>query len=136
MNILEVSNISKSFGSSKILDGLSFLVKEHSVYGFIGHNGAGKTTTMKIILGLLKADSGEIRVNNEKVIYGQNKTNKFIGYLPDVPEYYNYMTPYEYLRLCGEITGMDSKSIKSRSEELLQMVGLDKSNKKIKKSFL
>ena len=132
MNILEVSNISKSFGSSKILDGLSFLVKEHSVYGFIGHNGAGKTTTMKIILGLLKADSGEIRVNNEKVIYGQNKTNKFIGYLPDVPEYYNYMTPYEYLRLCGEITGMDSKSIKSRSEELLQMVGLDKSNKKIK----
>lgn len=131
MAILEVKNLKKSFANRTVLDGLSFKVEEHSVYGFLGQNGAGKTTTMKTILGLLQADSGEIWVNGEKVAYGQTKTNQYIGYLPDVPEYYGYMTPKEYLRLCGEITGMNKVDCKTRTEELLQLVGLEKANKKI-----
>ena len=106
MDMLTLSHLSKSFGSKKIIDDLSFTVPEHSIFGFIGQNGAGKTTTMKMILGLLQADSGKITVNGETVRYGQNRANRFIGYLPDVPEFYGYMTPSEYLRLCGEITGM------------------------------
>ncbi len=131
MDMLVLSNISKSFGSNKIISDLSFSVREHSVYGFIGENGAGKTTTMKMILGLSEIDSGEILVNGEKVTYGQNRTNRFIGYLPDVPEFYGYMTPAEYLTLCGEITGMSAQQTRQKSAELLELVGLEKVNKRI-----
>lgn len=131
MNMLTVSNVQKSFGGHKIIDDLSFQVPEHSIYGFIGENGAGKTTTMKMILGLYAADSGLIQVNGEKVTYGQTNTNRFIGYLPDVPEFYSYMTPTEYLKLCGDITGLAEKQIKSRIPELLELVGLEKANKRI-----
>lgn len=131
MSILEVNEIRKAFGNQVILDGVSFQVKEHSVFGFLGQNGAGKTTTMKIILGLLQADQGVVKVNGEKVTYGQTKTNRYIGYLPDVPEYYGYMKPSEYLALCGEITGMNKNECKQKTEELLNLVGLEKANKKI-----
>lgn len=131
MDILTIENLSKSFGDNKVIDGLSFAVPEHSVFGFIGQNGAGKTTTMKMILGLLKADSGNAVVCGETVSFGQTKTNVYIGYLPDVPEFYPYMCPKEYLKLCGDITGMSTDKIKSRSEELLALVGLSGVNKKI-----
>ena len=131
MDILTIKNLSKSFGDNKIIDNLSFSVPEHSIFGFIGRNGAGKTTTMKMILGLLRADSGKVTVCSETVNFGQTKTNEYIGYLPDVPEFYHYMRPTEYLKLCGDITGMPTDQIKSRSEELLTLVGLNGVNKKI-----
>ena len=131
MNILEVNEVKKSFGTQTILDGVSFHVPEHSVFGFLGQNGAGKTTTMKIVLGLLQADQGTVMVNGERVTYGQTKTNRYIGYLPDVPEYYGYMRPSEYLALCGEITGMNKSECKLKTDELLNLVGLEKANKKI-----
>lgn len=131
MDILSIQNLSKSFGGQKVIDNLSFDVPEGSVFGFIGQNGAGKTTTMKMVLGLLKADSGEMTVCGKKVAFGQTETNEYIGYLPDVPEFYGYMRPKEYLRLCGEITGMNDSEIKSRSDELISLVGLTGVNKKI-----
>jgi ABC-2 type transport system ATP-binding protein len=131
MAILQIQNLSKSFGNNKIIDNLSFSVPEHSIFGFIGQNGAGKTTTMKMVLGLLKADNGSISVCGEKVSFGQTKTNQYIGYLPDVPEFYSYMRPREYLTLCGEVTGLTREKIKNRSEELLTLVGLHGVNKKI-----
>ncbi|WP_148411737.1 ABC transporter ATP-binding protein [Murimonas intestini] len=131
MSALEIKGLVKRFGSHTVIEGLSFEVPENCVYGFIGQNGAGKTTTMKMILGLLKPDEGSIRVFNEQVRYGQTDTNRYIGYLPDVPEFYNYMRPAEYLRLCGEITGCPSGSLKQKSGELLEMVGLKNVNKKI-----
>lgn len=124
MAILEIKNITKSFGDKAVLKGLSLEVPEHSVFGFIGRNGAGKTTTMKAVLGLVSPDSGEIYVADEKVLRGQNRTNRYIGYLPDVPEFYSFMTAREYLSLCGESLCMSKEDIKSRSEELLALVGL------------
>ena len=132
MNILTLNNVSKKFGNKQVVKNLSFEVPQNKVYGFIGKNGAGKTTTMKIILGLVKADEGEITVNGERVTFGQNTTNKYIGYLPDVPEFYGYMTPGEYLKLCGKITGMTDAEIKTRSDELLELVGLGEEKKRIK----
>jgi len=129
MNALSVKGLTKSFSANKIIDNISFDVPEGSVFGFIGANGAGKTTTMNMALGFLEADVGEITVFGEKVCYGQ--TIKSIGYLPDVPEFYNYMRPKEYLALCGELSGMTRSKIKERSGELLEMVGLSKANRKI-----
>ena len=105
---------------------------EHSIYGFIGKNGSGKTTTMKTVLGLLKPDAGEITVNGEKVVYGQTSTNKYIGYLPDVPEFYSFMTAEEYLRFCAEITDMRRDEIDARVSELLSLVGLADEKHRIK----
>ena len=131
MDILRVENLSKSFGETKIIDNISFNVSENQIFGFLGRNGAGKTTTMKMILGLLKSDNGEIFVMDTRVKYGQTETNKFIGYLPDVPEFYGYMKPKEYLKLCGEITGMSVDEIDKRSDELLSLVGLENNKKRI-----
>lgn len=131
MDILTIAGLEKSFGRQRVLDDLSFSVPEGSIYGFIGKNGSGKTTTMKIILGLLQADAGEISVCGEKVRYGDTRTNRFIGYLPDVPEFYGFMTAKEYLRLCGEITGMPTALIQTKSEELLDLVGLADVKKRI-----
>jgi ABC-2 type transport system ATP-binding protein len=125
MDVLELSHVCKRFGSQSVLRDLSLRVPEHTIYGFIGENGAGKTTSMKLILGLLAADGGEIRVCGEPVRYGQTKTNRNVGYLPDVPEFYGYLTPKEYLRLCGQIAGVPDGELKRRSGELLSLVGLD-----------
>lgn len=131
MNVLTIQNVSKRFGKQKIINNLNLSVPEGSIFGFIGKNGAGKTTTMKMVLGLLQPDSGSIHVCNEPVCFGQTKTNQYIGYLPDVPEFYNYMTPIQYLKLCGEIIGLSKDEISKRSQELLSLVGLDGAVKKI-----
>lgn len=132
MDMLTLSHVAKRFGEKQVLRDVTFSVTEHTVFGFVGKNGAGKTTAMKLILGLLASDGGEISVNGMKVHYGNTPTNRFVGYLPDVPEFYSCMTPFEYLRFCGEISGMSSKEIKARSEELLCLVGLEKENRRIR----
>ena len=132
MDMLRITDLHKRFGDKEVLRGLNLTVPEHSIYGFIGKNGAGKTTTMKTILGLLKADSGEIVVNGEKVVYGQTSTNQYIGYLPDVPEFYPFMTAPEYLRFCGQITGIKKAECESRLKELLELVGLSDEKHRIK----
>lgn len=128
MNVLELRHVSRRFGSRPVLKDLTLQVPEHTVYGFIGENGAGKTTTMKLILGLLALDGGEIFVCGERVRYGQTQTNRFVGYLPDVPEFYGYLTPSEYLKLCGGIANVPSDRLRKRSGELLDLVGLDKAS--------
>ncbi len=124
MDMLHIADLHKRFGDKEVLKGLTLSVPEHSIFGFIGKNGSGKTTTMKTVLGLLQADAGEITVGGERVTYGQTPTNRMIGYLPDVPEFYAFMTAPEYLRFCGEVTGMPKGEIEGRSKDLLELVGL------------
>ena len=131
MEALKIDNLHKSFGKNTIINGLSMSIPENTIFGFLGKNGAGKTTTMKMILGFLKKDEGSIKVFGDEVSFGQSKTNRFIGYLPDVPEFYGYMTAKEYLNLCGAITGLSKNEIKNKSEELLELVGLRDVNKRI-----
>ena len=132
MDILQITDLKKRFGDKEVLKGLDLSVPEKSIFGFIGQNGAGKTTTMKMVLGLMKPDQGEILVAGEKVSFGQTATNRHIGYLPDVPEYYSFMTPTEYLIFCGEITGMRREELKPRVKELLDLVGLGGEKHRIK----
>lgn len=134
-NILEIEGLKKSFGQKQVLKGLDLTVPAGSVFGFIGKNGAGKTTTMKTIVGLMEQDEGTVKVCGENVRFGQTPTNRFIGYLPDVPEFYNFMTPYEYLVFCGEITNMEKSAASKRADELLDLVGLDKDAKRRIKGF-
>jgi ABC-2 type transport system ATP-binding protein len=130
--ILKIRELCKSFGKKDVLKNLNLFVPKNSIFGFVGRNGAGKTTTMKIVLGLLKADEGEVFVCGENANYGETKTNRYIGYLPDVPEFYSYMTAREYLNFCGEITGLDKKTIFAKTTELLTLVGLKDEKGKIR----
>ena len=132
MDMLHITDLRKRFGDKEVLRGLNLTVPEGSIFGFIGKNGSGKTTTMKTVLGLLKADGGEILVNGEQVVYGQTDTNRYIGYLPDVPEFYSFMTAEEYLTFCGEITGLTATENKSRRTELLELVGLKDEKHRVK----
>lgn len=132
MDMLKIINLKKRFGDKEVLKELSLSVPEKSIFGFIGKNGAGKTTTMKTVLGLMKPDEGEIYVAGEKVLFGQTSTNKYIGYLPDVPEYYSFMSAPEYLNFCGEITGLSKAERANRAKELLELVGLNGENHRIK----
>ena len=124
MDVLRISGLQKRFGSKEVLRGLDLSIPDGSIFGFIGKNGAGKTTAMKAVLGLLPIDAGEIFVCGERVICGQTATNRHIGYLPDVPEFYPFMTAPEYLRFCGDLTGIDPADLRRRSGELLELVGL------------
>ena len=132
MDMLRITGLHKQFGDKAVLNGLDLAVPEHSIFGFIGKNGAGKTTTMKTVLGLLRADAGEILVNGESVVYGASPTNRYIGYLPDVPEFYPFMTAPEYLQFCGEISGISKTENAQRCKELLELVGLSDEKHRIK----
>lgn len=130
MDVLSIDGLEKSFGTQKVLKGIHLHVPQHSIYGLIGQNGAGKTTTMKLILGLLKRDHGDISVCGESVCFGETKTNAYIGYLSDVPEFYGFMTAEEYMQLCADISGLAKNKAKGKIKELLSMVGLDAYPKK------
>ena len=130
MDVLTLRNLHKAFGRQKVLQGIDLTVPQHSIFGFIGKNGAGKTTTMKTILGLEKADAGELYIMQEPVVFGNTRTNRYIGYVSDVPEFYGFMTAREYLQLCAEISGLAAQKAKTRIDELLQLVGLSETGKK------
>ena len=130
--MLQISDLSIKFKDKEVLKGLNLNVPTNSVFGFVGKNGAGKTTTMKIILGLLKPDNGKVYVNGEEVSYGYTYTNKYIGFLPDVPEFYSFMTAEEFLKFCAEITEIKKEEINNRIKKVLTLVGLENEKHKIK----
>lgn len=131
MDILAIHGLQKRFGDRQVLCGLDLSIPSQSVFGFVGKNGAGKTTTMKAILGLLRTDGGKIEVLGEPVRFGETTTNRHVGYLPDVPAFYPFLTAREYLALCGELACMDRNAIRTRSDELLTLVGLGKETARI-----
>ena len=132
MDMLKITDLYKRFGDKEVLRGLNLTVPQGCIFGFIGKNGAGKTTAMKTVLGLLKADSGEILVNGERAVYGQTSTNRHVGYLPDVPEFYSFMTAPEYLDYCGRISGVNKTETARRRDELLELVGLKDEKHRVK----
>ncbi|MGI6440657.1 MAG: ATP-binding cassette domain-containing protein [Peptoniphilaceae bacterium] len=132
MSVLEVAGVWKHYGATVVLDDLDISIPEGSVCGLVGRNGAGKTTTMKIIAGLLQPDAGEVRVNGCPVRFGAPVVENRVGYLPDVPEFYGYMRPLEYMRFCGRIAGITRTSLDGQCGELLKLVGLDDVDKKIR----
>jgi ABC-2 type transport system ATP-binding protein len=125
MAVLEINNLSKYYREIKAVDELDLKVGKGSIFGFLGRNGAGKTTTLRMITGTAKPTGGEIFVCGDRVRFGSCAVNRHIGYLPDVPEFYGFMSPREYLTLCGRLYGFDKAKIDQRCGELLPLVGLD-----------
>ncbi|HHW57097.1 MAG TPA: ABC transporter ATP-binding protein [Clostridia bacterium] len=130
--MIKVTNLTKKYGIHEVLKGISFKVEKGTIYGLLGRNGAGKTTTMNILTGLIDYDDGEIYIDGKILKRNNRKTLNNIGYLPESPAFYSYLTAYEYLYFIGEISGIPYQKVKMQVEELLEIVKLkDHAKKKI-----
>jgi ABC-2 type transport system ATP-binding protein len=128
MKTLEIKNLKKSFLSNffirryRILKSISISAERGEIYGFLGPNGAGKTTTIKCVLGLITPDDGECLVYGKPShsIEGRRK----VGFLPEQPYFYDYLTAEELLLFTGRLFSLPRKQIQARSGELIELVGL------------
>jgi ABC-2 type transport system ATP-binding protein len=107
----------------RVLHGISFCVREGEIFGFVGPNGAGKTTTLKILMGLIRATSGTARVLGHDV--SETAFRRHVGFLPENPYFYDYLTGRETLDFYARLCGMTREQRHARSEELLAQVGLE-----------
>ena len=133
MAILEVQDITKTLAKKKVLHGVSFSVEKGEIYGFLGPNGAGKTTTMKCILGLIKAESGNIKIFGKEGLTIESK--KRIGFMPENTYLYKHLTGREFLEFNGSFFGLKGEELKKTVDELLQRVGLKDAGNKYLKSY-
>ncbi|BBF44096.1 ABC transporter, ATP-binding protein [Lachnospiraceae bacterium KM106-2] len=127
--MLEVKNLYKSYGDFLALKGMDFIIPDNTIYGFVGPNGAGKTTTMKIISGLLRADTGDILLDGESMIHNMNELKSKIGYMPDFFGVYDNLKVLEYMEFYASLYGIDGVNARKLCEELIELVNLkDKRN--------
>lgn len=99
-NVIVTENLSKQYDNQRVLSGINMQVPKESVFAFLGPNGAGKTTTIKILTGLVRPTEGTVEVLGEKLGQGTGKYREKIGYIPDNPEIFNYMTVSELVGFC------------------------------------
>jgi len=112
----------------KALEGLDLEIKQGEVFGFLGPNGAGKSTTIKILMNLIFPDTGKAEIGGKNV--QDPEARKVVGYLPENPYFYDYLTTDELLWFGGRTAGMDPKSISERSDILVQRVNLQNARKR------
>jgi ABC-2 type transport system ATP-binding protein len=129
---IKTEGLSKYYGQVKAIHNLNLEVPENVVFGFLGPNGAGKSTTIKLLTAFANPTSGKAYVAGEEVNSSNLALKSKIGFLPDVPAFYDWMTGLEFLRFVGELHRLPSKEIKNRAEEMLDIVELKKAgNRKI-----
>lgn len=121
---LEVSQLTKLYGTQKALDEVSFVAKPGRILGFLGPNGAGKSTTMKIITGFLSADSGQVKVLGRDALSTPQEVSALIGYLPEHNPLYLDMYVREFLEFSGGLYALSGNKLKSRVKDMLVRTGL------------
>jgi ABC-2 type transport system ATP-binding protein len=129
MDVILIEGLTKEFRSGwpgrppiMALAGLSLTVHPGEIYGFLGPNGAGKTTTLKILLGLMRATSGRAEMFGQPA--GDVAVRRRIGFLPESPYFYDYLTAEEFLSFYGHLAGLDRSTLAARVTDLLELVGL------------
>ncbi len=128
MNAVEIRNIHKSFpghwgkGGVYAVKGVSLSIPQGTVYGLIGPNGSGKSTIMKALVGLLSPDEGSCCVFGQPATAASNR--KEIGFLPENPYFYKFLTGAETVRFYGRLCGLRGKELRTRTAEMLELTGL------------
>jgi len=121
---IELRGLTKRFGDAVALDGVDLVVRPGVVFGFLGRNGAGKTTALRILSGLARPTAGTAHVLGHDVERATDAVRARIGFLPDVPGFYPWMTAREYLEFAGRLFGLDPATRDARAAALLEMAGL------------
>lgn len=129
MSLLKVEALTKKFGSKLGVDELSFTLQSNTATALIGPNGAGKTTAMSMICGLLQPSSGTV------VLAGDDDIRKQIGFLPQYPKFYSWLTAIEYVEMTARLSGLSARDARKRSETVLNYVGLGKDMKRLTSTF-
>ena len=131
MSAIEIDNLTKDYEVGfwrkrkvRALDGLSLGVEHGQIFGFLGANGGGKTTTLKLLMRLIYPTAGTAQILGHDI--SDVSMHARIGYLPENPYFYDYLTAREFLNYCGELFGQDKNTRKRRTEELLMRVNLEK----------
>jgi ABC-2 type transport system ATP-binding protein len=125
--MLKIQNLTKSYskGNVKAVDNISFEVKPGEIHGFLGPNGAGKTTTIKMIVGLLKQDSGVILVDGIDVNKDSLNAKLRMGYVPDNPQIYDKLKGMEYLNFMADVYNVSKEDRTQRIEKYLKLFSLE-----------
>lgn len=131
-SVVEIENLTKDYEVGflrkrkvRSLDGLSLTVNQGEIFGFLGANGAGKTTTLKLLMRLIFPTAGSAKILGHDI--GDISMHQRIGYLPENPYFYDYLTASEFLDFCGQIFGLSKAARNERAKDLLQRVRLDES---------
>ena len=121
---IATSELTKAYGDTRALDSVDLTVEEGSIFGFLGPNGAGKTTMLRLVTGLARPTSGTVHVLGRDVATAGNAVRAEIGFLPDVPGFYDWMTAEEFLRFAGALFGLSGTPLGERVAMLLDLAGL------------
>lgn len=124
---IEIKGLVKRFSDVTAVDGLSLNIFKGEVFGLLGPNGAGKTTIINILSGLVRPTAGSATVSGFDVDRQIDRIREVIGVCPQQPAYYKYLTGRENISMYGELHGMDSEVIKSRTQYLVEKIGLTES---------
>ena len=124
MSAVALHGLVKRYGATAALNGLDLIVPEGSIFGFLGPNGAGKTTTLRILTGMARPTAGSAEVLGFDATRPEAALRRQVGFLPDVPAFYPWMTARELMRFAGRLFGLEGVALEQRSESLLAMVGL------------
>jgi ABC-2 type transport system ATP-binding protein len=122
--MITLQNISRSYGSIKAVDNLSFEVRAGEIFALLGPNGAGKTTTIKMILGMLRPDSGAITFQGNTISPEDNSYKAHVGYVPESCALYENLTAAEYMEFVGHLHHLDPPVVREKSARMLEAVGL------------
>ncbi|MCI8332061.1 MAG: ABC transporter ATP-binding protein [Clostridiales bacterium] len=122
--MLEIRNLTKTYGNKKAVDQLSLHIEPGQIYGFIGHNGAGKTTTIKSCCGIVKFDQGEILINGISINEDPLNAKRELAYIPDNPDLYEFMTGIQYLNFVADIYGVSAQDRETRISQYADAFGL------------
>jgi ABC-2 type transport system ATP-binding protein len=121
MNIVDVSNVNKTFGGTRVVDNLSFRIDSGEILGLVGPNGAGKTTTIRMLMDIIKPDSGEIKILGEPI---NEETKNKVGYLPEERGLYKKLSITDSLVYLAALKGVDRSTAEARAEKLLKTVNM------------
>ncbi|MGM0653179.1 MAG: ABC transporter ATP-binding protein [Bacillota bacterium] len=124
--MIKIANLSKSYnkGAVKAVDNLNLTVNNGEIFGFLGPNGAGKTTTIKMMVGLLKPDSGSVLINGHSITEDPLAVKRSISFVPDSPEVYEKLTGIEYLNFMGDVYSVPAEVRHERLTYLLDLFAL------------
>ncbi|MEE6281277.1 ABC transporter ATP-binding protein [Georgenia sp. MJ170] len=122
--VLQVSDLVRTFGELRAVDGVSFHITPGETYGLLGPNGAGKTTTISMVAGLIAADDGEIKVRGQRMGPSQVGPKRHLGLVPQDLAIYPELSARENLQFFGRLHGMTGQQLRRRTDEVLDLIGL------------
>ena len=133
--VITIKNLSKNYGDKQVLTNINLEIFQGQVIGYIGPNGAGKSTTVKILCGLISDYSGEVIINGIDLKKNAVEAKTLIGYVPELAELYDVLTPFEFLSFMADLYSLDEQLAHERINKMLDAFGLEGNKNQLMDTF-